>query len=70
MAQAGVGVNLLSAPLFWMQLALIYGLTFSSRLAERGFVWLYRPRDDMVLAEMEAVSDAAAADGKGDDKAA
>jgi len=64
-AQAGVGVNLLSAPLFWLQLALIYLLTFSSRLAERGVVWLYRPRDDMVLAEMEAV-----AEGEGTAKAA
>jgi Phospholipid-translocating P-type ATPase C-terminal len=66
-AQSGVGVNLLSAPLFWMQLLLIYTLTFSTRVAERGFVWLFRPRDDMILAEMEAVVErdakAEAADG-------
>lgn len=67
-AQSGVGVNLLSSSLFWMQLLLIYALTFSSRLAERGCVWLFRPRDDMVLAEMEAVADArGGVEGKAED---
>ena len=30
-AQLGVGPNLLRSPLFWLQLALVYSVTFSSR---------------------------------------
>ena len=56
-AQYGVGENLLRSPLYWAELGLIYCVTFSARLAEHGSSWNGKPRDDMVLAEMEKVQD-------------
>ena len=56
-AQLGVGPNLLRSPLFWLQLALVYAFTFSCRLAEHGGTWVFRPRDDMILAEREEVAE-------------
>jgi magnesium-transporting ATPase (P-type) len=65
-AQYGVGENLLRSPLYWAELGLVYCVTFSARLAEHGSAWILKPRDDMVLAEMEKVADAeAAAEEKG-----
>ena len=70
-AQAGVGANLLASPLFWAELALVYAITIGTRLAEHGGCWLLRPRDDMVLAEMEEVEEreAKAAAARGGDGA-
>lgn len=56
-AQLGVGPNLLTSPLFWLQLALVYAFTFSCRLAEHGGVWVFRPRDDVILAEKEELAE-------------
>ena len=64
-AQYGVGENLLRSPLYWAELGLIYAVTFSARLAEHGGSWIWRPRDDMVLAEMEAAADGRRGGGGG-----
>ena len=52
-----MGPNLLRSPLFWLQLALVYAVTFSCRLAEHGGGWVFRPRDDMILAEREQMAE-------------
>ena len=45
------------SPLFWLQLALVYAFTFSCRLAEHGGVWVFWPRDSMILAEREELAE-------------
>ncbi len=52
-AQIGTGRALLGAPIFWVEVLLVYLVTFSLRFAERSARWLFFPNDDMVLAERE-----------------
>ncbi|KAK9839881.1 hypothetical protein WJX81_008363 [Elliptochloris bilobata] len=49
----GTGRALLGAPIFWVEVLLVYMITFSLRFAERSARWLFFPNDDMVLAERE-----------------
>ncbi len=49
-AQIGVGETLMATPAFWIQVLLIYIITFSVRFAERAWRWLFHPNDTMVLA--------------------
>lgn len=51
--QIGTGRALLGAPIFWVEVLLVYIITFSLRFAERSARWLFFPNDDMVLAERE-----------------
>lgn len=51
--QIGTGRALLGAPIFWVEVLLVYLITFSLRFAERSARWLFFPNDDMVLAERE-----------------
>ena len=59
--QIGVAVRIFSTPGFWMELILVYIVTFSVRYLERAVRWLFFPNDDMILAEVEAAQAASAA---------
>ncbi len=59
-AQIGVAVRIFSTPGFWMELILVYIVTFSVRYLERAVRWLFFPNDDMILAEVEAAQAASA----------
>jgi len=59
--QIGVALRIFSSPSFWMELILVYIVTFSLRYCERALRWLFFPNDDMILAEAEAVDAARAA---------
>jgi len=48
-----VGETLMATPAFWIQVLLIYIITFSVRFAERACRWLFHPNDTMVLAELQ-----------------
>ncbi len=52
--QIGVAVKAFSQPNFWMELILIYVVTFSARFLERSVRWLFAPNDSMLLFEIEA----------------
>ena len=52
-AQAGAALAVFSSPRFWLVCLLCALGTFGHRLAERGFVWLFKPQDNMILQEME-----------------
>jgi len=52
--QIGVAVKAFSQPNFWMELILIYVVTFSARFLERSVRWLFMPNDSMLLFEIEA----------------
>lgn len=52
-AQAGSALAIFSSPRFWLLCLLCAASTFGHRLAERGFVWLFKPQDNMILQEME-----------------
>ncbi len=43
----------MATPAFWIQVLLIYIITFSVRFAERACRWLFHPNDTMVLAELQ-----------------
>lgn len=58
--QIGVALRIFSSPAFWMELILVYIVTFSLRYCERALRWLFFPNDDMILAEAEAAAAAAA----------
>ena len=51
--QIGVAMKAFSQPNFWMQLILIYIVTFSARFLERAVRWLFFPNDSMLLFEIE-----------------
>jgi hypothetical protein len=51
--QLGIGNYLLSAPMFWLEIILVYAITYGVRFMERSCRWLWEPNDDMILAEME-----------------
>ena len=53
-AQVGVAMKAFSQPNFWMELILIYIVTFSARFLERSLRWLFAPNDSMLLFEIEA----------------
>lgn len=53
-AQYGVGQYVFSTPTFWFVCLLANMTTFGHRYIERAAVWLFRPNDDMILAEVEA----------------
>jgi len=40
-------------PRFWLQIVMVYFITFSLRFCERAARWLFYPNDSMVLAELE-----------------
>ena len=40
-------------PRLWLQIVMVYFITFSLRLCERAARWLFCPNDSMVLAELE-----------------
>ena len=52
--QIGVAVKAFSQPNFWLELILIYLVTFSARFLERSLRWLFAPNDSMLLFEIEA----------------
>ena len=52
--QIGVAVKAFSQPNFWVELILIYLITFSARFLERSLRWLFAPNDSMLLCEIEA----------------
>ena len=52
--QIGVAMKAFSQPNFWMELILIYIVTFSARFLERSVRWLFAPNDSMLLFEIEA----------------
>lgn len=56
-----MAVRIFSTPMFWMELIIVYIITFSVRYLERSVRWLFFPNDDMILAEVEAAQAAAAA---------
>ena len=56
-AQAGPALAIFSSPRFWLVCLLCALATFGHRLAERGFVWLFKPQDNMILQEMERDSE-------------
>lgn len=45
----------MATPRFWLQIVMIYVITFSLRFSERAARWLFYPNDSMVLAELERV---------------
>lgn len=53
-----------SQPNFWMQLILIYIVTFSARFLERAVRWLFFPNDSMLLFEIEAAREQRARQGR------
>lgn len=61
-AQAGAALAVFSSPRFWLVCLLCALGTFGHRLAERGFVWLFKPQDNMILQEMERDSEKAEAE--------
>jgi hypothetical protein len=52
--QIGVALKAFSQPNFWVELILIYIVTFSARFLERSVRWLFAPNDSMLLFEIEA----------------
>ena len=56
-AQAGSALAIFSSPRFWLVCLLCALATFGHRFAERGFVWLFKPQDNMILQEMERDSE-------------
>ncbi len=52
--QIGVAMKAFSQPNFWLELILIYIVTFSARFLERSVRWLFAPNDSMLLFEIEA----------------
>lgn len=56
-AQNGAALAIFSSPRFWLVCLLCAFGTFGHRLAERGFVWLFKPQDNMILQEMERDSE-------------
>jgi hypothetical protein len=54
-AQIGVAIKAFSQPNFWMELILIYIVSFSVRFLERSQRWLFAPNDSMLLFEIEAM---------------
>ena len=52
-AQIGVSQKLMVTPQFWLQIVMVYFITFSLRFCERAARWLFYPNDSMVLAEVE-----------------
>lgn len=56
-AQAGSALAIFSSPRFWLICLLCALSTFGHRFAERGFVWLFKPQDNMILQEMERDSE-------------
>ena len=63
--QYGVGINLLGAPNFWLEVIVVYITTFSMRFLERSIRWLYFPNDSMILAEAEVLEERAARGQRG-----
>jgi hypothetical protein len=57
-SQVGVALKMFSRVPFWMDLILVYIITFSLRYLERAVRWLFFPSDDLILAEWEAARDA------------
>ena len=53
--QIGVAIKAFAQPNFWVELILIYIVTFSARFLERSLRWLFAPNDSMLLFEIEAV---------------
>jgi hypothetical protein len=41
--------KIFSEPHFWLELLLVYVLTFSLRFLERAARWLFYPNDNMIL---------------------
>ena len=48
-----MAVKAFSQPNFWVELILIYLVTFSARFLERSLRWLFAPNDSMLLVEIE-----------------
>ena len=59
-----MAVKAFSQPNFWMELILIYVVTFSARFLERSVRWLFMPNDSMLLFEIEAAREQEARKGK------
>lgn len=57
-ANVGVAYQVLASPSFWFIIILCYTITFGARLAERTWLWTFRPHDTMILTEKEAVATA------------
>lgn len=53
-ANIGVSDAVLQNPSFWFIILVCYIVTFGSRFAERTWLWLFKPHDSMILAELEA----------------
>lgn len=54
-AQIGIGVTLFSTPTFWLSILLVYIITCSYRVIERGIHHLHNPTDIDILAENETL---------------
>jgi len=54
-ANVGVSQQVLSSPTFWFVILVCYIITFGSRYAEKTYAWVFRPHDDMILREKEAI---------------
>ena len=63
--QIGVAMKAFSQPNFWLELILIYIVTFSARFLERSVRWLFAPNDSMLLFEIEAAREQKARESRG-----
>lgn len=54
-ANLGVSQQVLSSPTFWFVILVCYIITFGTRYAEKTFAWVFKPHDDMILREKEAI---------------
>jgi magnesium-transporting ATPase (P-type) len=54
-ANLGVSQQVLSSPTFWFVILVCYIITFGTRYAEKTYAWVFRPHDDMILEEKEAI---------------
>eukprot|EP00210_Caulerpa_lentillifera_P001725 g1657.t1 len=51
--QYGIAEDLFSTPIFWLTILAVYLITFGHRYFIRTTKWLFRPDDNMILAEYE-----------------
>jgi hypothetical protein len=51
MHYSGIAVNVMATPFFWIALITVYSMTFTVRYLERSLKWLFRPDDNMMVAE-------------------
>jgi phospholipid-transporting ATPase len=54
-ANLGVSQQVLSSPTFYFVILVCYIITFGTRYAEKTYAWVFRPHDDMILTEREAL---------------